>query len=66
MVMDRGDPDKIMAVLPGGISERLFYPHSKDQVEPFMNGEVRSWWFSDRIIRENARTIQRLLPEAQR
>ena len=65
MVMDLGDPDKVLAVLPGGVSGRLFDPHIKDQVEPFMNGEVRSWWFSDRKIRENARTIQHLLPEKQ-
>jgi penicillin amidase len=65
MVMDLGDPDKVLAVLPGGVSGRLFDPHSKDQVEPFMNGEVRSWWFSDRKIRENARTIQLLLPGKQ-
>jgi penicillin amidase len=65
MVMDLGDPDKIMAVLPGGVSGRLFDPHSKDQVEPFMNGGVRYWWFSDRKIRENARTTLRLLPETQ-
>ncbi len=62
MVVDLGDPDKIMAVLPGGASGRLFDPHYKDQVEPFMNGEARYWWFSDEKIKKNVRTKLRLLP----
>jgi penicillin G amidase len=62
MVADLGDPDKILAVLPGGVSGRLFDPHYKDQIAPFMNGEVRYWWFSDKEIREYAREKMRLAP----
>jgi penicillin amidase len=39
MVIDLGDPDKIMAVLPGGITARVLHPHTTDQIAPFLNGE---------------------------
>jgi len=63
MVADLGDPDKIMAVLPGGASGRIFNPHYKDQVEPFMNGKILYWWFSDKAIREHAKAKLRLIPQ---
>ncbi|MDD5169098.1 MAG: penicillin acylase family protein, partial [Syntrophales bacterium] len=62
MVVDLEDSEKILAVLPGGISGRLFDPHYKDQIEPFMNGEIRYWWFSEKEIREHARGKLHLLP----
>ena len=55
MVANLGDPDKILAVLPGGITGRQFDPHSTDQIKPFMNGEKRYWWFSDRAIKEHTK-----------
>jgi penicillin amidase len=66
MVADLGDPDKILAVLPGGVSGRIFDPHNTDQVGAFMSGEVRYWWFSDGKIRQNARATMRLLPVQRR
>jgi penicillin amidase len=62
MVADLGDNDKILAVLPGGVSGRQFTGHYRDQVEPFMNGEKRYWWFSDREIARHAKTVQTLAP----
>jgi len=62
MVADLGDSDKILAVLPGGVSGRLFDPHSLDQVAAFMDGEIRYWWFSDKKIREQAAETMRLVP----
>jgi penicillin amidase len=59
MVADLGDPDKVLAVLPGGASGRQFDPHHQDQVAPFMSGEKRYWWFSDTKIREHA--VEKLL-----
>jgi penicillin amidase len=56
MVADLGDEDKVLAVLPGGTSARLFDPRRDDQVEAFMNGDICYWWFSDREIREHCRT----------
>ncbi len=63
MVADLGDPDKVYAVLPGGVSERLFDRHRRDQVRPFMDGEKRAWWFSDAMIRRYARHHLELKPE---
>jgi penicillin amidase len=55
MVADLADPDKVLAVLPGGVSGRLFDKHSKDQVEPFINGDQVCWWFSDAAIKAHSR-----------
>ena len=54
MVIDLGDPDKVLAVLPGGVAGRTFHPHLNDQVAPFMSGEKPYWWFSDEAIRRHA------------
>jgi hypothetical protein len=51
------DEDKIFAVLPGGICGRLFHPHTKDQIESFMNGEKVYWWFSDKAIKEQSKAV---------
>jgi acyl-homoserine lactone acylase PvdQ len=62
MVADLGDRDKVLAVLAGGVSGRQLTRHFRDQVEPFMNGEKRHWWFSDREIANHAKTEQTLAP----
>jgi len=54
MVADLADDDKVMAVLPGGVTARVLNPHTTDQVGPFMNGAPVYWWFSDRAIAEHA------------
>ena len=53
MVVDLGDPDKILAVLPGGTVGRTFHPHFNDQLDPYMTGEKLYWWFSDQAIEEH-------------
>ncbi len=63
MVADLADPDKIMAVLPGGVAGRQFDPHTTDQVAPFMRGEKRYWWFSDRAIEAHTRDVLDLIPQ---
>jgi penicillin amidase len=63
MVADLGDPDKVMAILSGGVTGRVFHPHYKDQIEPFMKGEKRYWWFSERAILEHQRDLLLLIPE---
>jgi penicillin amidase len=50
MVADLGDDDKVLAVLPGGVSGRLFIAHTKDQIKAFLSGDKVYWWFSDRRI----------------
>ena len=62
MVADLADEDKIVAVLPGGITARVFDPHTTDQIKPFMEGEKLYWWFSDKAIRDHARQTMILSP----
>jgi len=62
MVADLSDDDKILAVLPGGVCARLFHPHTKDQIKAFMSGEKVYWWFSDKAIKEHAKTTLFLKP----
>jgi hypothetical protein len=61
-VADLNDEDKVLAVLPGGVSGRLFHPHTKDQVKAYMSGEKVYWWFSDKAIKEHTRTRLDLTP----
>ncbi|MCF8076137.1 MAG: penicillin acylase family protein [Desulfotignum sp.] len=42
MVVDFADTNKIMAVLPGGVTGRMFHPHHKDQVTSYMSGEKKT------------------------
>jgi len=60
MVADLGDPDKVAAVLPGGVCERLFSPHRTDQVAAYMSGEKLYWWFSQEALERHARHALRL------
>jgi len=62
MVADFSDRDKILAVLPGGVSGRSFYPHQKDQIKAYMSGEKLYWWFSDTAIDANAKSRLMLTP----
>ena len=62
MVADLGDPEKVLAVLPGGVSGRLFHPHTKDQVKPFISGEKVYWWFSDEAIQSHTQSTLVLKP----
>jgi len=62
MVADLGDPQKVLAVLPGGVAGRLFHPHSEDQIAAYMDGEPTYWWFSDDQIQAHAQTALNLAP----
>ena len=44
------------------ISGRQFTGQYRDQIEPFMTGEKRYWWFSDRQIADHKKTEQILVP----
>lgn len=63
MVADLGDDEKVLAVLPGGVSGRTFDPHMRDQVEPYMRGDKVYWWFSDDAIRGHGTTTLTLQPK---
>jgi len=62
MVADLADTDKILAVLPGGVTGRQFDPHTTDQVKSFMDGSKVYWWFSDKAIKEHTQHTLTLLP----
>ena len=54
MVADLGDPDKVLAVLPGGVVGRTRHPLLDNQIEAFRDGGLDFLWFSDAKIEENA------------
>ena len=54
-VADLGDPDKVLAVVPGGVSSRLFDPHLNDQLPTWLSGDIGYWWFSDGAIAADTR-----------
>jgi penicillin amidase len=61
-VADLGDPDKVLAVVPGGASGRQFTPHKNDQLDAWESGDASWWWFSDAEIERHARHELRLEP----
>jgi len=63
MVADLGDDDKVLAVIPGGVSGRLFDPHTKDQIKAFIHGNKVYWWFSDTAIQKHSKTTLVLSPQ---
>jgi penicillin amidase len=62
MVADLNDDDKVMAVLAGGVCERIFHPHAKDQLPAFDRGDAVYWWFSDKAIQEHKKSALVLKP----
>ncbi len=62
MVTDLSDQDKIIGIIPGGVTGRVFHPHQKDQVDPFMKGEKRYWWFSPEKVKEHEQSRLELTP----
>jgi penicillin G amidase len=55
LVSDFGDPDKIEAVLAGGVNERHVQPHQNDQAKLWAAGERRAWWFNPAKAEANAK-----------
>jgi penicillin amidase len=62
VVMDLSDPDKILAHIPGGVSERLFDKHMKDSLALYLSGDQGYWWFSDKAITTATRHTLQLSP----
>ncbi len=62
LVVDFGDPDKIEAVLAGGVSERHFQPHQNDQARLWAAGERRPWWFAPAQVETHAKSRLVLAP----
>jgi penicillin amidase len=56
MIADLDDDERVLAILPGGVSGRLFDTHTKDQIKAFINGEKIYWWLSDTAIKKHSKT----------
>ena len=61
-VADFSDPHKVLAVIPGGVSSRLFDPHLNDQLPAWLAGDVGYWWFSDEAIAADTRYEMKFAP----
>jgi penicillin G amidase len=62
LVADLGDDDKLEAVVSGGVVDRQFHPHQKDQLPAWSEGRLLNWWFARDKVEANARSMQRLVP----
>ncbi|MEM6584684.1 MAG: penicillin acylase family protein, partial [Pseudomonadota bacterium] len=63
MTADLNDPDKVRAVLPGGVVGRSFNAHLNDQTDAWMDEDSETyWWFSDEAIEANAKATLTLSP----
>lgn len=65
LVADLADDEKVQAVLPGGVTERQFHAHQKDQLDIWFAGKLLPWWFDPKAIEREARTRQTLVPAAK-
>ena len=62
LVADLGDDEKIQAVVAGGVVDRQFHPHQKDQLPAWSEGRLLNWWFAPAQVEAHARQRQELLP----
>lgn len=56
LVMDLADPEKIKAVVAGGVTARQFNDHYGDQIPVWVDGELLTWWLSKDKILEQVKT----------
>ncbi|MBL8311438.1 MAG: penicillin acylase family protein [Burkholderiales bacterium] len=65
IVADLADDEKVQAVLSGGVVERQFHAHQKDQLDAWFAGKLLPWWFDQKAIEREARSRQTLAPVAK-
>jgi penicillin amidase len=63
LVADMGDDQKIEAVVSGGVVDRQFHPHQKDQLPAWSEGRLLNWWFAPTQVEANAVKRQALVPK---
>ena len=63
LVADMSDPDKILAVIPGGTSGRYFDNSLSNQVDDWLKGKSNPLWFSREAIKKHAVSELVLTPE---
>jgi penicillin amidase len=62
LVADMGDDEKIEAVVSGGVVDRQFHPHQKDQLPAWSEGRLLKWWFAPAQVEAHAVKRQALVP----
>jgi acyl-homoserine lactone acylase PvdQ len=62
LVNDMGDVEKVEAVVSGGVVDRQFHPHQKDQLGAWSEGRLLSCWFAPAQVQAHARRTQVLTP----
>jgi penicillin amidase len=62
LAADMGDDEKIEAVLAGGVVDRQFHPHQKDQLPAWSEGRLLPWWFAPQQVEAHAQKRQQLVP----
>jgi penicillin amidase len=63
LVADMGDDQKIEAVVSGGVVDRQFHPHQKDQLPAWSEGRLLPWWFAPAQVEAHAVKRQQLVPQ---
>jgi len=62
LVADMGDDEKIEAVVSGGVVDRQFHPHQKDQLPAWTEGRLLNWWFAPKQVEAHSVRRQELVP----
>ena len=59
LVIDLSDDEKVLAVIPGGVSARYFDNSMHNQVDDWMSMKSNSIWFDlDRITAESTKILR--------
>ncbi len=66
MVVDLSNDERVLAVLSCGTTGRTFDPHTGDQMESYMKGEKKYWWFSKKAVMAHKKYSMTILPAKKR
>jgi len=62
LVADMADDEKVQSVVSGGVVERQFHRHQKDQLPAWSDGQLLNWWFAPAQVEAHAVRRQELVP----
>ena len=49
--------------MSGGVVDRQFHPHQKDQLPAWSDGRLLNWWFAPKQVEAHAVQRQELVPK---